>query len=69
MKSLRSAESADKPGGRTWNRTRDTGIFKLIALPWIIDKNHEYCRLAVMVLMAAGGNVEIYTHSPLVLGM
>ncbi|MFT6753703.1 MAG: hypothetical protein ACJA2O_003899 [Candidatus Azotimanducaceae bacterium] len=34
-----------KPGGRTWNRTRDTGIFKLIALPLRLDKSHEYCVL------------------------
>jgi hypothetical protein len=49
MKSLRSAESADKPGRRTWNRTRDTGIFKLIGLPLMLGKRHEYCTVAEMV--------------------
>jgi hypothetical protein len=62
MKSLSSAESADKPGGRTWNRTRNTGIFKLTSLPLMLCKSHEYCTLAEMVEMGDGGNVEIYTR-------
>ena len=48
-------------GGQRWNRTTDTGIFRLISLPLEFDKRHEYCTLAEMVWVVDGGNVEIYT--------
>ncbi len=32
-----------------WNRTTDTGIFRLIGLPWRIVRSREYCSLAEIV--------------------
>ncbi len=63
VESLNPTKIAKVNGGQRWNRTTDTGIFRLIGLPCRFDKSHGYRALAKKVWMGDCGIVEIYTRS------